>query len=225
MGSVGFNSSNINTTKMKTFFALSMIVAGVSSAPQLLSRGIGGIGSIGGVGRIGGIGSVGGVVGTGVVSTPVVSTPVVSSHISPVVGHVGVAPVAYQPQPYSYSYAVDDPTYGSQFDASETSDGAGNKQGNYNVALPDGRIQHVTYTTNDVDGYIADVTYDGTASFGGGVGIRPAYHAPVVSTPVVSTPIVSTPVVSTPVVSHAVHSTPVISSGVVSSGLGVGHLG
>ena len=215
-----------------------MIVAGVSSAP------LGGVGSIGGVGRLGGVGSIGGVgriggigrlggVG-GVVSTPVVSTPVVSRHISPVVGHVGVAPVAYQPQPYSYSYAVDDPTYGSQFDASETSDGAGNKQGNYNVALPDGRIQHVTYTTNDLDGYIADVTYDGTASFGvgvgvgaigGGVGIRPAYHAPVVSTPVVSTPIVSTPVVSTPVVSHAVHSTPVISSGVVSSGLGVGHLG
>jgi len=220
---------------MKAFFALSMIVAGVSSAPQLLSRGIGGIGGvgrIGGIGSIGGVGRIGGV--RGVVSTPVVSTPVVSRHISPVVGHVGVAPVAYQPQPYSYSYAVDDPTYGSQFDASETSDGAGNKQGNYNVALPDGRIQHVTYTTNDVDGYIADVTYDGTASFGvgvgvgaigGGVGIRPAYHAPVVSTPVVSTPIVSTPVVSTPVVSHAVHSTPVISSGVVSSGLGVGHLG
>ena len=205
-----------------------MIVAGVSSAP------LGGVGSIGGVGRLGGVGSIGGVgriggigrlggVG-GVVSTPVVSTPVVSRHISPVVGHVGVAPVAYQPQPYSYSYAVDDPTYGSQFDASETSDGAGNKQGNYNVALPDGRIQHVTYTTNDVDGYIADVTYDGTASFGvgvgvgaigGGVGIRPAYHAPVVSTP-----IVSTPVVSTPIVSHAVHSTPIISSG-----LGVSHLG
>ena len=187
-----------------------MIVAGVSSAP------LGGVGSIGGVGRLGGVG--------GVVSTPVVSTPVVSRHISPVVGHVGVAPVAYQPQPYSYSYAVDDPTYGSQFDASETSDGAGNKQGNYNVALPDGRIQHVTYTTNDVDGYISDVTYDGTASFGvgvgvgaigGGVGIRPAYHAPVVSTPIVSTPVVS----------HAVHSTPVISSGVVSSGLGVSHLG
>merc|ERR1712168_1541461 len=219
MGSVGFNSSNINTTKMKAFFALSMIVAGVSSAPQLLSRGIGGVGSIGG---IGGIGSVGGVVGTGVVSTPVVSTPVVTRHISPVVGHVGVGAVAYQPQPYSYSYAVDDPTYGSQFDASETSDGAGNKQGNYNVALPDGRIQHVTYTTNDVDGYIADVTYDGTASFGVGVGvgaigggvgvgIRPAYHAPVVSTPVVSTPVVS----------HAVHSTPVISSAVSSPGLGL----
>jgi len=52
-----------------------MIVAGVSSAP------------LGGIGRIGSIG--------GVVSTPVVSTPIVSRHISPVVGHVGVAPGAY----------------------------------------------------------------------------------------------------------------------------------
>ena len=35
----------------------------------------------------------------------------------------------------------------ANFNAEETSDGAGNVQGSYSVALPDGRIQHVPQQT------------------------------------------------------------------------------
>ena len=53
----------------------------------------------------------------------------------------------------------------SNFNAEETSDGASNVQGSYTVALPDGRIQKVTYTSNGYDGYVADVTYEGKYIF------------------------------------------------------------
>merc|ERR1719341_2593091 len=76
------------------------------------------------------------------------------------------APVAYAPAPpYTYTYAVADDYSKSSFSADETSDGAGNAQGSYSVALPDGRIQRVTYTANGYDGYVADVTYEGTAVY------------------------------------------------------------
>merc|ERR1719333_286309 len=67
--------------------------------------------------------------------------------------------------PYTYTYAVADDYSKSNFQAEESSDGAGNAQGSYSVALPDGRIQHVAYTANGYDGYVADVTYDGTAVY------------------------------------------------------------
>ena len=67
--------------------------------------------------------------------------------------------------PYTYTYAVADDYSKSSFSADETSDGAGNAQGSYSVALPDGRIQRVAYTANGYDGYVADVTYEGTAVY------------------------------------------------------------
>merc|ERR1712018_373361 len=67
--------------------------------------------------------------------------------------------------PYTYTYAVADDYSKSTFNAEETSDGASNVQGSYRVALPDGRIQTVTYTSNAYDGYVADVTYEGTAQY------------------------------------------------------------
>merc|ERR1712072_4144 len=67
--------------------------------------------------------------------------------------------------PYTYTYAVADDYSKSNFNAEETSDGASNVQGSYSVALPDGRIQNVRYTSNGYDGYVADVTYDGTAQY------------------------------------------------------------
>merc|ERR1712152_71618 len=83
--------------------------------------------------------------------------------------------------PYTYTYAVADDYSKSNFNAEETSDGAGNAQGSYSVALPDGRIQHVTYTANGYDGYVADVTYDGTAQYPEYVPTAPVYKAaPVV---------------------------------------------
>merc|ERR1712071_592661 len=47
----------------------------------------------------------------------------------------------------------------------ETGDGAGNAAGSYSVALPDGRTQHVNYHADGYEGYVADVTYDGTAVY------------------------------------------------------------
>ena len=38
----------------------------------------------------------------------------------------------------------------------------GNMRGEYSVALPDGRIQHVKYTADHYNGYVAEVTYEGT---------------------------------------------------------------
>ena len=108
--------------------------------------------------------------------------PVVAPYHAPVVHHAPVAvhaPVvaAYKPapaykaapevypdeiSPYTYTYAVADDYSNSNFQASETSDGAGNAEGSYTVALPDGRIQHVNYKADGYNGYVADVTYEGT---------------------------------------------------------------
>ena len=60
---------------------------------------------------------------------------------------------------YNYNYGVADGYSGANFGASEARDGY-NTQGEYHVALPDGRTQTVTYTA-DGNGYIADVKYAG----------------------------------------------------------------
>merc|ERR1712018_848705 len=115
--------------------------------------------------------------------------PVVAAHAvhaAPVVAHaVHAAPVvkvaapayhapapAYKAEtypdevsPYTYTYAVADDYSKSNFNAEEQSDGASNVAGSYSVALPDGRIQHVKYSSNGYDGYVADVTYEGTAVY------------------------------------------------------------
>merc|ERR1712002_571305 len=89
-----------------------------------------------------------------------------------VVGHAVAHPVAHAVEvypdeisPYTYQYAVADDYSGSRFDAQESDDGTAARQGHYSVNLPDGRIQHVNYHANDIDGYVAEVTYDGTAAF------------------------------------------------------------
>merc|ERR1719410_1912879 len=88
--------------------------------------------------------------------------------------------------PYTFTYAVADDYSKANFNAEESSDGAGNAQGSYSVALPDGRIQHVTYTANGYDGYVADVTYEGTAQYPEAPApykAAPAYHAPAYHAP------------------------------------------
>merc|ERR1712025_1546222 len=69
----------------------------------------------------------------------------------------------------------------ANFNAAESDDGTGAREGSYSVALPDGRIQHVHYTTNDYDGYVAEVTYEGEAQYppeGTYPVKKPAYGAP-----------------------------------------------
>merc|ERR1712127_643682 len=91
---------------------------------------------------------------------------------TPVVHAVAHAPAyhaaevyADEVSPYTYQYAVADDYSSSNFNAAESSDGTGNAQGSYSVALPDGRIQHVNYHATPYDGYVAEVTYDGTAAY------------------------------------------------------------
>merc|ERR1711911_349667 len=104
--------------------------------------------------------------------------------------------------PYTYTYAVADDYSKSNFNAEETSDGASNVQGSYSVALPDGRIQKVTYSSNGYDGYVADVTYEGTAVYpeapapGYKAAPAPASHA--------------APAPAYAPVAHAVHAAPVV---------------
>ena len=82
--------------------------------------------------------------------------------------------------PYTYTYSVANDYSKANFNAEETSDGASNVKGSYSVALPDGRIQRVTYTANGYDGYVADVTYEGTAVY---PEAAPAYKAAPVYKP------------------------------------------
>merc|ERR1712124_35274 len=72
---------------------------------------------------------------------------------------------AYPDEPSPYTYAVADDYSNANFNAAETGDGAGNAEGSYSVALPDGRTQHVAYKADGYAGYVADVTYDGTAVY------------------------------------------------------------
>merc|ERR1711963_834636 len=70
-----------------------------------------------------------------------------------------------EPSPYTYTYAVADDYSAANFNAAETGDGNGNASGSYSVALPDGRTQHVNYKADGYEGYVADVTYEGTAVY------------------------------------------------------------
>ena len=74
------------------------------------------------------------------------------------------APAPYKeeaPKPYAFQYGVADDYSGANFNAQETADGKA-VSGSYQVALPDGRIQTVTYTADHYNGYVADVKYEGT---------------------------------------------------------------
>ena len=74
------------------------------------------------------------------------------------------APVHYEPRPYHYEYGVTDEYHGVNFGEVKDSDGKAD-HGSYHVLLPDGRIQTVTYTADHHNGYIAEVTYSGTAQY------------------------------------------------------------
>jgi len=159
-------------------------------------------------------------------AAPIVAHAAPAYH-APVVAHA--APAYHAPvkagyvaddlaevSPYSYTYAVADDYSGAAFQQAENNDGTGVVDGEYSVNLPDGRIQHVKYHANDYDGYVADVTYEGTPTYGA----APVAHAaPVVAhaAPVVAHAVHAAPVVAHAVhapVAHAVHAAPVLAHGI-----------
>ena len=85
---------------------------------------------------------------------------------------------------YNYNYGVADAVSGANFGASEAREGY-NTNGEYHVALPDGRIQTVTYTA-DGNGYIADVKYSGEPVYAPAP--APAYGAAPVRAVAVAAP-------------------------------------
>jgi len=78
----------------------------------------------------------------------------------------GPAPAAYPdvPAAYTYSWAVKDDYTNNNYGQDEKRDGYATS-GSYYVALPDGRLQKVSYTVDGDGGYVAEVTYEGEAQF------------------------------------------------------------
>ncbi|XP_076064591.1 cuticle protein 19-like [Oratosquilla oratoria] len=72
------------------------------------------------------------------------------------------SPYKIPAKPYSYEYAVNDEYLGNQFRVKQQSDGEV-VNGSYQVKLPDGRIQDVSYTSDHENGFVADVTFQGEA--------------------------------------------------------------
>ncbi len=68
------------------------------------------------------------------------------------------------PKPYAYEYGVHDDYSGANFNARESADGK-LVTGSYQVYLPDGRVQTVTYTADHYNGYVADVKYEGEPKY------------------------------------------------------------
>merc|ERR1711988_1910734 len=134
-------------------------------------------------------------------------------HAAPVAHHaVHAAPVVHavahaaplddlaEVSPYTYNYGVADDYSKAAFSQTESSDGTGVVEGSYQVNLPDGRVQTVTYHANDIDGYVAEVSYAGEAQYPEAVPVAHAVHA---------APVVAHAVHAAPVVAHAVHAAPV----------------
>jgi hypothetical protein len=69
------------------------------------------------------------------------------------------------PQPFAYEYGVNDDYSKANFKKTESQDGNGVVAGEYVIALPDGRIQTTKYTADHVNGFVAEVSYQGEAVY------------------------------------------------------------
>ncbi|KAK8383504.1 hypothetical protein O3P69_015896 [Scylla paramamosain] len=63
---------------------------------------------------------------------------------------------------YNFQWSVDHDPSSNEYGHQEARDGD-NTKGSYYVELPDGRVQNVAYQVNGGSGYLADVTYTGSA--------------------------------------------------------------
>merc|ERR1712088_626111 len=114
-------------------------------------------------------------------AAPAYAAPAPVVHAAPAyAAPVAVVHKKELPEPYTYAYGVADDYSKANFNAAETSDANGVVSGSYSVSLPDGRIQHVKYTADHVNSYVAEVTYEGTPVYPEAkpyVAPKPAYHA------------------------------------------------
>ena len=72
-------------------------------------------------------------------------------------------------------YIFQDGYSGADFAKKEIQDEYGVVTGEYRVALPDGRIQIVTYRADHEGGFIADVKYEGAAVYPQGPAHGPGF--------------------------------------------------
>merc|ERR1719153_136916 len=76
-----------------------------------------------------------------------------------------------RPDPFHFEYGVHDDKYHTDFSEQRSGDESGSMKGEYTVALPDGRIQHVIYHADGgYGGTIMEVKYSGEAH-------HPDYHS------------------------------------------------
>jgi len=140
--------------------------------------------SIGSIGHGSSIGSVGSISSHGPIES-VSSGYLPVEHVSHDVGHSsgGYGYDEYEkPDPFQFEYGVHDDHYHTDFSEHRSGDEAGNIYGEYQVALPDGRIQYVKYEADGhYGGTIMEVKYDGEArhpeSYGGYHDSGYGYHA------------------------------------------------
>merc|ERR1711963_161293 len=119
---------------------------------------------------------------------PVTYKPVVVYKPAPVSPAPAPAPAPYKPavayKPYvdeyadtpavyTWEYAVKDDYTSNDFGAKENRDGY-LTNGKYYVALPDGRLQTVTYTVDGYNGYVPVVEYAGEAQYPDAPAYKPA---------------------------------------------------
>ena len=81
-------------------------------------------------------------------------------------GHGGIHGSGYDeyPDTFHFQYGVHDDKYHTDFSEVRSGDEAGNIKGEYTVALPDGRIQHVIYHADgNYGGTVMEVKYSGEA--------------------------------------------------------------
>merc|ERR1712106_433600 len=180
---------NNNGTKMKAFVIATLVgMAAAAPAPHVTghvhSHGHGAVVAHGPVLAHGPI--LGHPLAHAIHAAPLITHPVSHAvHASPLIAHrvpvIAHAAPAYPEvdEPYTYTYGVADDYSKANFNAAKTADGNGVVSGSYSVALPDGRTQTVKYTSDNYNGYVADVTYGGVPVYpeAPAYAPAPAYHA------------------------------------------------
>merc|ERR1711887_475214 len=101
---------------------------------------------------------------TCLLAIPALSLAAPAGGVGGVVGGQGGDHYDERPDPFHFQYGVHDEKYYTDFSEVRSGDEAGNIKGEYQVPLPDGRVQHVIYHADgNYGGTIMEVTYDGEA--------------------------------------------------------------